>query len=339
MSVLNEVFCVNLDIRIWSGQKKLTAADLHLSESSLPPKDLASLGNKRICDPELLKPLHRIEGRARDTCQRMGVHFLSGYGVPKGKAEELVTILGQLREEFEQQKHALLDSYDQALADWIAAHPGWEHALKDFVPRDEAARKFGFDFQTFAILDPFAKPDGVEEESTHEAHNHGLRRATDGLPEQLYAEIALAASAAWKKSFAGKTSLTRKALRPVKTALVKLESMRFLNPSRIGTVVGRIRDKVGEVPKSGPIQGQALQLIKGIVYVLSDPERLKLYAQHLEQGLPLDESSLGRNQDIATELLSTVPAADGQERTIEVEAPPADLALPPASSDNPSFYW
>jgi uncharacterized protein DUF3150 len=340
MSALNEVFCVNLDIRIWSGRKKLTAADLHLSESSLPPKDLASLGNKRICDPALLKPLHRIEGRARDACQRVGVHFLSGYGVPKAKAEELVTILGQLRQEFDHEKHALLDSYEQAITDWIAAHPGWEHALKDFVPRDEAAGKFGFDFQIFAILHPFAKPDGLEEESkTNEANHQGLQRATDGLPEQLYTEIALAASDAWKKSFAGKLSVTRKALRPIKAALVKLESMRFLDPGRIGTVVCRIRDRIADVPKSGPIDGQALQVIKGIVYVLSDVERLKLYAQHLERGLPLDESSLGRTEDIAAELSNTVPLLEGQEEKIEPDATASDLALPLSPRENPSFYW
>ena len=87
------------------------------------------------------------------------------------------------------------------------------------------------------------------------------------------------------------------------------------------------------------MDGQALQVIKGIVYVLSKVERLKLYAQHLEQGLPLDESSLGRTEDIAAELLSTVPLAGGQEGSIEPEASAADPALPVPPPDNPSFYW
>jgi len=51
MQVLDRLVAVNLDVRIWSGRKKLTAEDLSLG-TDVPPEDLVSLGSKRVCDPE-----------------------------------------------------------------------------------------------------------------------------------------------------------------------------------------------------------------------------------------------------------------------------------------------
>ena len=48
--VLDRLVAVNLDVRIWSGRKKLTAEDLSLG-ADVPPEDLVSLGSKRVCDP------------------------------------------------------------------------------------------------------------------------------------------------------------------------------------------------------------------------------------------------------------------------------------------------
>ena len=51
MHVLDRLVAVNLDVRIWSGRKKLTAEDLSLG-ADVPPEDLVSLGSKRVCDPD-----------------------------------------------------------------------------------------------------------------------------------------------------------------------------------------------------------------------------------------------------------------------------------------------
>ena len=50
-NALNDVVVVSLDVRIWSGRKKLRPEDLTAS-GRLPPKDLVSLGSKKIFDPE-----------------------------------------------------------------------------------------------------------------------------------------------------------------------------------------------------------------------------------------------------------------------------------------------
>ncbi|MCI0628736.1 MAG: DUF3150 domain-containing protein, partial [Acidobacteria bacterium] len=96
-AVLPAVVCVCLDIRIWSGQKKLSPSDLQLSESDLPPQEIATLGSKRLCDPNSLSALHRIESRTRDCCSKTGVKFLNGFAVPKSKAPDLLNQLAELQ--------------------------------------------------------------------------------------------------------------------------------------------------------------------------------------------------------------------------------------------------
>ena len=50
--VLDKILALNLDITVWTAKTKLTAEDF--GGVQLPPDDIASLGNKKICDPDKL---------------------------------------------------------------------------------------------------------------------------------------------------------------------------------------------------------------------------------------------------------------------------------------------
>ena len=51
--ILDSLLALNLNISVWSARKKMCLEDFGGAE--LPPKDLASLGSKRIADPDSLK--------------------------------------------------------------------------------------------------------------------------------------------------------------------------------------------------------------------------------------------------------------------------------------------
>ena len=84
VTVLDRLLAVNLDIHIWSARKKLVPLDLNGAE--LPPEDLASLGSKRVCDPEDLKIFGTLKARAANLLERNGVRFLSGWAIPEAKS-------------------------------------------------------------------------------------------------------------------------------------------------------------------------------------------------------------------------------------------------------------
>jgi hypothetical protein len=298
VNVLNTLVCVTLDIRIWSGRKKLTPGDLRVEPSELPPQDLASLGSKFLCNPATLQGLHRVECRSRDACQRVGVRFLNGYGVPKSRVSHLLVELNNLKEEFQKEKQTFLAGYEKALQDWIAAHAGWEHVLEEVVPRNEVDRKLSFEFQIFSISQPLFDDEPGADGNSLDSVAEGLIQATRRLPEQLFTEISSDARDAWKKSFEGETAVTRKALRPLKAIQAKLELMKFLAPEALTPLVRRIHERITSLPKSGPIRGKEFAAVAGIIYALADMERLKKYVGLLKSGFPLDEGAFLNTQNV-----------------------------------------
>ena len=64
--ILDRVVLVKVEARIYGARKKLKKEDLVLADGSkLPPDDLASLGSKRLLDPEQLAVFNRLEKRSR----------------------------------------------------------------------------------------------------------------------------------------------------------------------------------------------------------------------------------------------------------------------------------
>lgn len=79
VQALDQLIVVNLDIHIWTARKKLVPLDLGGAE--LPPEDLASLGSKRICNPEDLRTFGTLKARAVNLLERNGIRFLNGWAV------------------------------------------------------------------------------------------------------------------------------------------------------------------------------------------------------------------------------------------------------------------
>ncbi|CAA7617404.1 hypothetical protein MTBSS4_190017 [Magnetospirillum sp. SS-4] len=50
ITVLKQLTAIRLDVNIWSARRKLTPADFVTPD--LPPEHLASLGSKKVCNPE-----------------------------------------------------------------------------------------------------------------------------------------------------------------------------------------------------------------------------------------------------------------------------------------------
>ena len=74
--ILDKLLALNLSVSLWSARRKMTAEDM--GGVNLPPEDLASLGSKRIADPENLKIFATLKARAVSHLDRIGVRFLSG---------------------------------------------------------------------------------------------------------------------------------------------------------------------------------------------------------------------------------------------------------------------
>jgi hypothetical protein len=274
---LNDVIVISLDIRIWSGRKKLRPEDLTAS-GRLPPTDLVTLGSKRLCSPGALHPFLQLKRRAEARCQAIGVRFARAFAVPKTAAKPLLCELNGLAEQFRQARAAFLDTYDAELARWKAQHPGYERLIAaELLPKVAVASRLTFGYEVFAIN----APDGEGELAS--LREQGGRDLTQGLVGALYQEVAGESCAFIRHSLTGRDEVTQKFLRPVRALRDKLAGLAFLDVG-IAPLVGSIDAVLAAVPQKGKIDGASLSALRGVVTLLTDPARMREYGRLLREG-------------------------------------------------------
>jgi len=280
ITVLDNLIALNLDVKIWTARKKLTPADFGGAE--LPPEELASLGNKKICDPKELRIFGTLKARAVNLLDRTGIRFLGGWGVPEDKADEVVTELTSIRAEFLNAKAQFLSRYDEAVKDWIIQHPGWENLIgSSSVSADYVRSRLDFRWQFFKLVPPNDSVVG-----------HGLQNEVSELGGTLFDEVAKAASDTWKRCFEGKDKVTHKALSPLRSIHCKLAGLTFVEP-RVVPVVDLLDTAFNRVPKRGYIHGSALVMLQGVVSLLRDPITLVAHGQKILDGQDSSEILAG----------------------------------------------
>lgn len=273
-TVLKSILAVNLDVNIWSARRKLQPGDFVHSE--LPPEKLASLGSKKICDPRELKVFSTLKARAVNVLDKSGVRFLGGWAIPEAKAAEIVKGLDLIAEEFKLAKDKFMKNYDQAVQNWIKENPGWENIIAtSVVNADYVASRIAFNWQVFKVVNPAGRKKALLET--------GLQSEVSNLGGTLFDEIAKEAENAFKRSFLGKSMITRKALSPLKGIQQKLSDLSFVEP-RVAPVASLIENAISRIPGRGAIQGPDLLMCQGLLTMISIPESMVLYAQEIIDG-------------------------------------------------------
>lgn len=254
---LDHLVCISLSVHIWSGRKKLRPADLNLKSGEIPPDELASLGAKKICDPEELKTFHSLRRRAERLCEVAGVRFLGGYAVPLDKAEELTNELKRLAAEFEAEKERFLSDYGESTTCWLNSLPAqWRPMVAQAIePLEHIAGRLSFAHQCFQARGV----DGLD---------GGLNRSVDGLGARLLREISRAAAQTWEASFKGRTKVGRKALRPIRAILEKAKGLLFLENS-LAPVLADIEEELDKLPQTGSLDGCHYRQLVGILTTLA----------------------------------------------------------------------
>lgn len=259
INILENIVVFILDIRMWSGRKKLQAEDLAangIDPDKLPPGTLASLGSKKIISTEALAPFSAIKREAEKLCLAHGVRFLGGYAVPTHKAQMLKDQLSVLQQRFESNRTELLENYERKINTWIAQNPPeWAQVIETAVdPVSKVQRSLTFSCTPVQIKAPeeIKEPRDLEEQ-------------TEGLYAQLCREVRGMANAAYTNSYSARRDVTRKALRPVVAIREKLLALEFLSPE-IPQLVHKINACLNRIPPKGPIQGYELDMLKNLLH-------------------------------------------------------------------------
>lgn len=274
--ILDNLLALNLNVSLWSARRKMSQEDLGGAE--LPPEDLASLGSKRIADPENLKIFGTLKARAFNYLDRHGVRFMSGWAIPEEKAGDIVQELLNIRTEFRKEKEAFLAGYDQKVQAWIEKHHQWGEIIRNsLVGPDYVRARMDFRWQLYKVAPLEQHTDNT---AVLEA---GLAEEVQGLGGTLFGEVAKSAEDIWRRVYHGKTEVTHKALSPLRTLHAKLTGLSFVEP-HVAPVADIIQAALLRIPKKGNITGPDLLLLQGLVCLLKDSDALVAHAQKVIEG-------------------------------------------------------
>lgn len=281
--ILDRMVLVKVEANIYGARKKLKKEDLVLADGSrLPPEDLASLGSKRLLDPDQLAVFNRLKNEAERICLRVGTRFLGGYAIPKEAVSDIVVELERIGEDFASAKTEFLDGYDAAVNDWIVRHPEFACIIEKAVDSVElVSTRLSFDYLLVSVGLPETLP--VEEVVR-------LESKIGSLSQQMFYEISVDANLFIEQSLIGKGQVTRNALRPIKRMRDKLDGLSFLD-YRVAPVVQTIDELLNRIPGKGAIEGGILQEILATAMLLADPDKMRRHGSGLltVQSLVKDE--------------------------------------------------
>lgn len=323
LTVLENILVLNLNISLWSARRKMTPEDFGGVE--LPPDDLATLGSKRIADPEKLKIFNTLKARAFNFLDRHGVRFMCGWAIPEPKAGVIADELVKIRADFFKAKDDFLEAYEENLSAWIAKHNSWADIIRSSTASSDYVRsRMDFRWQIFKVA-PL-----MEHENSVAVSEAGLAEEVDGLGNTLFGEVARSADEIWKKVYVGKTEVTHKALSPLRTLHDKLIGLSFIEP-HVAPVAEIIQTALSQMPTRGNITGTSLFMLQGLVCLLRDSDSLLLYAQKLIDGCEAADvlDSLVSAQDAVTKCDNI-----SQETAIKCDI---DSAVPSPVEEMPEF--
>lgn len=341
LTKLNQVVCINLDFHLWSGRKKLRLDDLKIIEGEVPPEAIASLGSKKIANPDDIADFEAMKKEAERKCAKAGVKFLGGFAIPETKAAALAPELDEIVTKFYARKATFLAEYETRIRDWVEAHPGWERIIRDAaLDRSEVDGKLSAGWQAFKIVEADDPANGA-----NPSLNQGLATAAKGLAGQLYVEIAKAAVEVMEKSLSGRDKVTQKILSPIRTIRDKLEGLSFID-KRVKPLVQTIDHVLEQLPAAGHIDGLGLSAIHGLVFILSKEERMQQHGEMILSGKPVEESfklfvpkqavvqavpTAPEPQVVPQPAIPVIPAALQQPGVMSMGTPviPASPSIPP----------
>jgi hypothetical protein len=337
VDVLKNVVLFTLSgIHMWTGRRRLSADDFDAG-TNLPPETLASLGSKKIFDPQHLKIFEALKRRAHNTCADHGARFLSGYAVPKGKAGDVARQLQVIGAEFNAEKINFLQDYERNVQSWLATNSAWAHILRKAVtPKSEVDSQLRFGYEACAVS------------PTEDVDLDGpLHNAVGGLAGNLLSEVAQVARETIEGSLIGREKVTRKFLSPIRRIRNKLDGLAFIDP-QIVPVVSHIDSVLASIVQAGPIEGRDLAALSGLLYLIASPEKTREHGRRVLESEPFadEDTANGPVTEADTVAFAAVDSKpdEGQDtlsrETVLAQPEPivaAQIILPRAEPDKPAL--
>ena len=307
VSYMDNCVYLKLDISIWTGKARLTPEDIPDAVGDLPPETLATLGSKRIFDPQALRPFNTAKTRAFRVCDQYGVRCMGGWLVDNGVLGNLTVELDKLRGEFEYGVGTFISTYEDGASNWLQQFPEWEGIIRAALPDSTAfGKKFAFRYYVLKV----------------QTGNHDAQDATSEAPSTAAATIAAEMARIREQVFGDDrtTPVTSKTFSCLDTLADRCDNMSFVHAGFA---------HLARLLRSMVVNSTDVNVVRAFLTGLSTPEAVAAVTRETRI-YDFEKDSLDMPEPVTT----PEPAApvDMPEPAVPVETPePAAPGTPTAA--------
>lgn len=287
---------------LWSGRRHLTMSEIGIDL----PKGLATPGSKRVFDPAAIQPLATIKSKTMTAIEKVAVKYGRGaYCTSESQMEELVPTLDAYNADFDALKDELDRNYDRLFDEWVnTLDQQWQPIISAAkVARSDAVTRYNYRYSILQIQAPSARPD---------ANNAMI----GGLRGQLWNELSTIARHALEH-LQGKAKVSQKGKSPIRRIAEKAQAVSFIDP-RATSLAGYLDAVHDQLPKTGPIEGHALDTIRVLMHDLSQESRAIELAEKFGGPVVVDEDvdDVDADNDEAESLVDGICPEDSAESEV-----------------------
>lgn len=268
---LSAIEIFRLSGSLWGGETALKADDLDPQvRQALPPKELASLGRKRVYPAGPLENLRAIRYRAYMALRRFGCSVFGGdaYAVDPALSAKVVDTLIKIKDAFEESKRDFLLNYESRFEDWVRGiDPRWEPVIRAALPSvPEVERRVSFGWQQFRLAEPASAP----------AQGDTLAEEIAGLGGSVFQQLADMVSIQWnrqKNSLKDASGWKRGVPDSVQAVIEKARNCAMFDPA-LAVLADTLEMRAKEACVKNPEPGH-LCAFKGLLLAMQDPENVR----------------------------------------------------------------
>lgn len=320
---LSAIEIFRLSGSLWGGETALKADDLDPQvRQALPPKELASLGRKRVYPAGPLENLRAIRYRAYMALRRFGCSVFGGdaYAVDPALSAKVVDTLIKIKDAFEESKRDFLLNYESRFEDWVRGiDPRWEPVIRAALPSvPEVERRVSFGWQQFRLAEPASAP----------AQGDTLAEEIAGLGGSVFQQLADMVSIQWnrqKNSLKDASGWKRGVPDSVQAVIEKARNCAMFDPA-LAVLADTLEMRAKEACVKNPEPGH-LCAFKGLLLAMQDPENVR---QLCTSSTDLSEAAFHAGFD-AGFLPDAGPVSFGKEQVEAAAVPDCSEPLPPAA--------
>jgi hypothetical protein len=286
---LSSIEIFRLSGSLWGGETALKAGDLDPAvRQALPPKELASLGRKRVYPAGPLENLRAIRYRAYMALRRFGCSIFSGdaYAVDPAISPKVVDTLRQIKTDFDAAKHDFIMNYEDRFEAWVQGiDPRWEPVIRAALPSvPEVEKRVSFGWQQFRLAEP----------SQPVSSGDTLQEEIAGLGGSVFQQLADMVSIQWnrqKNSLREASSWKRGVPDSVRAVIEKARNCAMFDPA-LGTLADTLEKAAAStcVKEPDPVN---LCTFRGLLLAMQDPENVRRLASVSEEELVAGAAKAG----------------------------------------------